>query len=255
MSVTLQTRADGLAELIIDGPIDMEWAQAFRDGARSLAGTPGLGAVLLRAAEGRFFCPGGDVGWMVGQDDVGAGLRSLAGTLHDGLVALAVLDAPVVAKVQGPAAGAGLSLVLGADVAIAGASAVFTMAYTGVGLSPDGGASWLLPRLVGRRAAMDIMLSNRRVSAEEAAALGIVTRAVPDAELDAAVEEYLAMLLSGPTASYGAIKRLLALSSQQDFEQQLADEVDAISALGGSPTGAEGISAFVEKRRPVFPAA
>jgi 2-(1,2-epoxy-1,2-dihydrophenyl)acetyl-CoA isomerase len=181
-------------------------------------------------------------------------VRELAATLHEGLELLAALDAPMVAKVHGVAAGAGMSLVLGADVAIAGASALFTMAYTGVGLSPDGGASWLLPRLVGRRVAMDIMLSNRKVGAEEAASLGIVTLVVPDDELDAAVDVYVGRLAAGATASYGAVKRLLAMSSQQGYAEQLRAEAEAIGALAGSPTGAEGISAFLEKRDAAFPA-
>lgn len=251
MSVEL-TVNEGIADLAIEGAIDLDWAQAWRQHASALATRDDVRVVRL-SARGRFFCPGGDIAWMTAQPDAGDGIRLLAGTLHDGVLALAGLDAPVVAKVGGVAAGAGMSIVLGADVAIAGASATFTMAYTGVGLSPDGGASWLLPRLVGRRQAMDIILSNRRIPADEAAALGIVTRTVPDEELDAAVDAYVAQLAAGPTSSYGAVKRLLASSSQQDLATQLDREGEAIATQAGSPTGAEGIAAFVERRAPSFP--
>lgn len=243
----------GVANLVIEGPIDLEWAQALREHAQALAGRDDLRVVLL-SARGRMFCPGGDIGWMTAQEDVGAAVHHLASTLHEGLEVLAALDAPVVAKVNGVAAGAGMSLVLGVDVAIAGSSAMFTMAYTGVGLSPDGGASWLLPRVVGRRAALDMMLSNRKVGAEEAAELGIVTRVVADDDLDAEVDAYVAQLASGPTAAYGTIKGLLAISSQQGFAEQMQAEADAIGALACSPTGIEGIAAFLEKRDPQFPA-
>lgn len=252
MSVAVEIHG-GVADLVITGPIDLAWTQAFRRCAVELSGEGALRVVRL-TARGRFFCPGGDVPWMVAQPDMRAGVHELASTLHEGLFILADLDAPVVAAVHGPAAGAGMSLVLGADVAIAGSSAVFSMAYTGVGLSPDGGASWLLPRIVGRRAAMDIMLSNRRIAADEAASLGIVTRTVPDDELASVVDDYVQRLSSGPTASYGTVKRLLAASSQADFREHLASEADAIATLAGSPTGAEGIEAFVQKRAPAFPA-
>jgi 2-(1,2-epoxy-1,2-dihydrophenyl)acetyl-CoA isomerase len=126
------------------------------------------------------------------------------------------------------------------------------MAYAGVGLSPDGGSSWLLPRLVGRRRAAEIMMLNRPVKAPEAVALGLLTSAVPAEELDAAVDAVVQQLATGPTATYGAIKRLLGSSSQNDLDTQLDLEADQIAALAGSPTGAEGIAAFLEKRTPQF---
>lgn len=243
----------GVATLPIATSIDLAWATEFRDAARALHEQPELRVVVL-AAEGRFFCLGGDLKWMAAQDDPAAGLLELAGTLHEGVAALAELDAPVVARVQGPAAGAGMSLVLGADIAIAAESASLTMAYTGVGLSPDGGASWLLPRIVGQRRATEIILSNRTIPAAEAAELGVLSQVVPAEELDEAVEALVAKLAAGPTASYGATKRLLAASAQNSLTDQLALEAESIARLGGAPTGKEGVAAFLERRAPVFPA-
>lgn len=243
--------ADGVARVPVGAPIDADWSRAFRDGAAALRERDDVRVVLL-AGEGRFFSPGGDLVWMSAHSDRSAAVRELADTLHEGLLHLAALDAPVIARVHGIAAGAGVSLVLVADIAIAGASASFTLAYTAVGLSPDGGSTWLLPRIVGRRRAAELMLLNRRIDAAEASAIGIVTRTVADEDLDAAIDEIIDRLRSGPTAAYGAVKRLLAGSSQATLHEQLAAETNEIAALAGSPTGVEGIAAFLEKRPPVF---
>ncbi len=250
-SVTSSRTGDGVATLELAGAIDLDWARALRDHAVALQGEADVRVVLL-AAEGKLFCPGGDLRWMAAQPDARAALAELAGTLHEGLVALAAVPAPVVARVQGPAAGAGFSLVMAADLALAGASASFTMAYTGVGLSPDGGSSWLLPRLVGRRRAADIILTNRRVGAEEAERIGLVSRTVPDEELAAATDELVAQLAAGPTGSYAAAKRLLDASWGATPEEAMAAEAASIAELAAGPLGQEGIAAFLEKRRPDF---
>ncbi|MCW3012664.1 MAG: Enoyl-CoA hydratase/isomerase [Solirubrobacterales bacterium] len=250
-TVDLTRRADGVAVLTIEGAIDLTWAQALREHARALE-ADGDARVVLVTAGGRFFCPGGDLAWMAAQPDAEAALAELAGTLHEALVVLRGLAAPVVARVHGAAAGAGFSLVMGADVALAGASATFTMAYAGVGLSPDGGASWLLPRLVGRRRAAEIMLTDRRIGAEEAERIGLVTRTVADEELVAETEALVAKLAAGPTASYAAIKRLLDSSWGAGLEEQFDAEAASIAALAAGPTGQEGIAAFLAKRRPEF---
>jgi 2-(1,2-epoxy-1,2-dihydrophenyl)acetyl-CoA isomerase len=242
---------DGVARITMRGAIDLAAAQALHDHARALRARADVRVVVI-GAEGRFFSPGGDLGWMAAQEDPGAAVHELASTLHEGVAILAALDAPIVARVHGAAAGAGLSLVLLADIAIAAASASFTMAYTAVGLSPDGGASWLLPRIVGRRRAAEMMLLNPRVDAAEAERLGIVTRAVPDDRLDAEVDAVVAQLAAGPTPAYATVRRLLARSSQTDLAEQLRLEADGIAALAGSPTGREGIAAFLEKREPRF---
>lgn len=250
------TVTDGVADLRLDAPdtgnaIDPPWAEAFRDAARSLRDREDVRVVRLSAA-GKMFCVGGDLGFFAGAEDRYAALHGLAEDVHAGVIALAALDAPVVARVHGAAAGAGMSLVCAADIAIGSPAASFTVAYTAVGLSPDGGASWLLPRLVGLRRATDLMLTNRRVKAEEALAIGLLTELVPEDELDARVDAVVARLAAGPTASYGAVKRLLRSSATAELEPQLDAEADSIATLAASATGIEGVAAFLEKRRPEY---
>jgi len=249
--------ADGVADLRLDTPdagnaINPAWAAAFRAAAESLRHRDDVRVVRLSAA-GKMFCVGGDLGFFAAADDRYAALHGLADDLHAGLIALAELDAPVVARVHGAAAGAGMGLVCAADIAIGSPAASFTVAYTGVGLSPDGGSSWLLPRLVGWRRAADLMLTNRRVKAQEALAIGLLTEVGEEDELDARVDAVVARLAAGPTASYGAVKRLLRESATTPFGPQLHAEADSIATLAAAPTGIEGVAAFLEKRPPVYP--
>lgn len=248
--------AGGIARLTLERPdaanaIDLDVAQGLCGAASELAARDDVRVVVLSSG-GKLFCAGGDLGWMQAQDDPAAGLHVLATALHKAIEGFAALDAPVVARVHGAAAGAGMSLVLGADLAVASTKASFTMAYTSVGLSPDGGSSYLLPRLVGQRRATEIILTNRRVGAEEAERIGMITRAVEPEALDDAVEALAASLAAGPTSSYGAAKRLFATTWTASMHDQLADEADAIAACAGSPAGQEGISAFLAKRKPDF---
>jgi 2-(1,2-epoxy-1,2-dihydrophenyl)acetyl-CoA isomerase len=158
------------------------------------------------------------------------------------------LPAPVVAAVQGSAAGAGMSLAAAADLVLAGASSRFVMAYTAIGLTPDGSGTWTLPRLVGLRRALELTLTNRRLSAEEAVAEGIATRVVPDDQL---ADEALALarsLAAGPTGALGAAKRLLRESIGRDLEAQLALETESLARAANSADSREGIAAFLEKR-------
>jgi 2-(1,2-epoxy-1,2-dihydrophenyl)acetyl-CoA isomerase len=196
---------------------------------------------------------GGDLAFMAAQgDNVEHALHALAADLHGALDALARVDAPVIAAVNGVAAGAGMSLVCAADLAIAGASARFTMAYTRAGLSPDGGATWYLPRIVGIRRAMELALTNAQLDARAAAELGLVTRVVADDDLGAAVDELAGAIAAGATGAYGAVKRLMRSSFATTLESQLADEAATIARLAAAPEGREGVSAFLAKRTPNF---
>jgi 2-(1,2-epoxy-1,2-dihydrophenyl)acetyl-CoA isomerase len=172
--------------------------------------------------------------------------------LHAGVAGLAALDAPVVAAVQGPAAGAGLGLVAAADLVIAAQSATFVMAYTAVGLSPDGSSSWFLPRAVGLRRALDLTLTNRVLSAEEALDWGLITRVVPDDALAAEAEALAGKLRDGPTTAFGAAARLLRSAWSRPLEPHLEAEALALVAQASGTDGREGISAFVERRPPHF---
>ena len=138
---------------------------------------------------------------------------------------------------------------------LAGESTKFVMAYTGVGLTPDGSSSWFLPRLVGLRRAVELTFTNRVLSAAEALDWGLITTVVPDDQLATESEALATKLAAGPPRALAAAKRLLHTSLESTLETHLAREAEAISAAAGSPEGQEGIAAFNEKRPPVFPTA
>ena len=172
--------------------------------------------------------------------------------MHAGIQALAELDAPVISVVRGAAAGGGMSIAIAADLVLAAESAHFTVAYTAIGFSMDGGASWTLPRIVGHRSAMELALLNERLTAARAQELGLVTRVVPDDDLDAEAEQLARRLANGAIGAHGAIKRLLRFSSTSPFSQQLEDEARTIAGLSAAPDGREGVLAFLDKRAPHF---
>ncbi len=256
MSLVRATVTDGVAEIVLNRPdagnaLDPALVAAFGDAVAGLAGRDDVRVALLRA-EGKMFSVGGDLGFFAGADDRGAALRALANDLHRGVRALLALDVPIVVAVQGPAAGAGMSLACAADLVIAGASASFTVAYTAVGLSPDGGASWTLPRLVGPRRAAELMLTNRRVRADEALAIGLVSEVVADDQLEARAAELARTLADGPAEALRATRRLLRESADRGLDAQLDAERDGIAARAASAEGAEGIEAFLARRAPRF---
>jgi 2-(1,2-epoxy-1,2-dihydrophenyl)acetyl-CoA isomerase len=209
-------------------------------------------AVLL-GGRGRFFCAGGDLGsFSAAKERVPALIKEMTVHLHAAIAIFARLDAPVVAAVNGAAAGAGFSLVCAADLAVAAESAQLTMAYTRAGLAPDGGSTWFLPRLLGRRRTLELMLLNRALSAREALEWGIVNQVVPDAELESAAAELAARLAAGPTRAFGWVKKLVTASGDHGLETQMEHEGDAIAASASTPDGQEGIAAFLAKRAPEF---
>lgn len=213
---------------------------------------PAVRAVLITGT-GRMFCAGGDLGSFA---EAGAGAKSLikkmAGDLHMALSRLARGRAPVIAAVNGTAAGAGMSLVAACDLAVASTAAVFTMAYTRAGLSPDGSSTFFMPRRIGDRRARELMLTNRVLNASEALEWGIVNQVV---EADAVLDTGLTLareLASGPTLAFAAVKTLLNGSFDQTLESQMELEARAIADLAVSVDGQEGIQAFLEKRKPRF---
>jgi 2-(1,2-epoxy-1,2-dihydrophenyl)acetyl-CoA isomerase len=247
----------GVARLVLNRPatgnaMDPELVARLRDHADEINQRDDVRVVVLAAA-GKAFCVGGDLRHFAAEGDaVEAAVRALATELHAALTSLIRAEAPLVAAVNGVAAGAGLSLVLAADIAVAAASATFTSAYTAVGLSPDGGATWLLPRIVGRRRATEMMLLNDRLDAQSAADAGIVTRVVPDGDLSSEVELIARALAAGPTRAYAAVKRLLSESAGATLETQLATEAATIAELAAGHDGREGVTAFLAKRPPAF---
>ena len=208
-------------------------------------------AVVLTGA-GKNFCFGGDLrGMMAEGGNVAAYLNELTTNLHAAIASFTRMNAPVIAAVNGTAAGAGVGLVAMADLAVAAQSAKFALAYTGVGLTPDGSTSFLLPRVIGRKRAMELFLTNRPLGAEEALAWGLVNQVVADEALVETASQLASRLAAGPTAAFGAVKRLMA-SSQAGLETQMALEGRTIAAQAASSEGGEGINAFLEKRQPGF---
>lgn len=247
---------DGVARLTLNRPdagnaIDMAMAEALAAAATRCETDAAIRCVVLTGA-GRLFCAGGDLGLFTTAEDVPAVLHALATTLHGALIRFARMPKPLLVLVNGPAAGAGMSMALCGDVVLAARSAHFTAAYGAIGLTPDGGMSWLLPRLVGLRKAQDIILTNRRVKAEEAEAIGMVTAVVDDGRLAEAGRAMAERLSAAPVQALGAARLLLQRSFSTGFEDQLAAEANAISAAGGRPESREGLAAFMAKRPPDF---
>ncbi|AOF95266.1 enoyl-CoA hydratase/isomerase family protein [Sphingobium sp. RAC03] len=204
---------------------------------------------IVLTGNGRLFCAGGDVQLLAGAGDKRSEVLSeLIATFHAAVARLARAPKPLVTLVNGPAAGAGFSLAMLGDVVIGARSAHFTAAYGAIGLTPDGGLSWLLPRLVGLRKAQDIILTNRRIKAEEAEAIGLVTRIVDD---EALVDEGLRVataLADAPMAALAASRALLADSFETGLETQLDRELRSMAAAGAGQESEEGLSALLAKR-------
>jgi 2-(1,2-epoxy-1,2-dihydrophenyl)acetyl-CoA isomerase len=253
-TVILEIR-DEIARLTLARP-EAANTMNLQFGREFLACAQAIGAARARAViltgQGKNFCFGGDLKDMIASGaDAQAYLSELTTHLHAGMAFLASLDAPVIAAVNGTAAGAGLGLVLAADLVIAARSARFAPAYLGVGLTPDVGCTFLLPRAIGSKRAMHMLLTNLVLDAQQALAWGLVNEVVEDGELERTADALAARIGKGPLGAYGKLKRLLG-ESQAGFESQLARESRTISAQGATPEGREGIAAFLEKRAPRF---
>lgn len=210
-------------------------------------------AILLRGT-GRDFCVGGDVKAFAAVDegDASRAVHELADAFHASIELVWRSPVPVVAAAQGHAAGAGVSLLAASDIVIAGRSARFVLAYAGVGLTPDGGASWTLPRLLGLRRALELALLDRALSSAEASDWGLVTSVVDDDLIDREARETARRLAAGPTGALGTVRRLMRESAGVSLPVHLTREAAAIAESAGSRDGVEGVQAFVEKRSPRF---
>ncbi|MFN8037463.1 MAG: enoyl-CoA hydratase-related protein [Acidimicrobiia bacterium] len=245
--------ADGVATITLRRPdaanaIDLTMATELLDAALALDGDASVRAVLLRG-EGRMFCAGGDVrSFAAAGDGVPELLRRITTPLHAAISRLVRLDAPLIAAVQGSAAGAGLGLACAADLVVAAESAKFVVAYTGIGVTPDASTSYFLPRLVGRRRAVELTLTNRVLRAPEALGWGLVTRVVPDAQLEEESRGLAASIAAGPTRAFGAASELLRRSWTSTLETQMEHESLALRDIARTADAREGLAAFVEKR-------
>lgn len=252
--VRVETAA-GVGTLSLDraelgNSLDIATARQLSDSVDQLSADRDVRCVLIRA-EGRMFSVGGDIrGFAAAGRGARAHVEELAGTMHRAMLALARMEKPIVTLVHGPAAGAGFSLALAGDIVLAAPVAHFTAGYGAIGLSPDCGLTWLLPRLVGLRRAKDIILTNRRVGAEEAASIGLVTRL--SGQLESEGRAVARQLADSATRALGKTRRLLNDSSGNSFEAQLQAELDAIAEASAGDEGREGIAAFLERRSPAF---
>jgi 2-(1,2-epoxy-1,2-dihydrophenyl)acetyl-CoA isomerase len=248
--------ADGIARLTLNRPdaangIDLALANDLRDATFAINRDPSVRVVLL-AGNGPRFCGGGDVKGFANVSDLPTELRRILAGLHAALSQLVRGDALVVAAVQGSAAGAGMGLVGAADYVVSAESTRYVMAYTGIGLTPDGASSWFLPRTIGLKRAIELTVTNRVLSAQEALDWGLITEVVADDELTARAEAVAAQLAAGPTRAHAAAKRLLHTSLEETLETHLAAEAEAIADAAATADGQEGIAAFLEKRKPAF---
>jgi 2-(1,2-epoxy-1,2-dihydrophenyl)acetyl-CoA isomerase len=227
---------------------------ALFDELRDALGDLGGARAVLITGAGRAFCSGADVGGgALGGDDPGeATYAALTEHYNPTIAAIAGLAVPVVSAVRGPAAGIGCSLALAADFCVASETAYFLQAFVNIGLVPDGGASWMLPRLIGRARAIEMMLLGERVPAGKALDWGMIHTVVADDALDAAALALAARLAAGPTLALGLMRRAIGQALQSDYATALRAEAEAQRQARGSADSSEGGMAFLQKRAPVF---
>ncbi|MCA1217711.1 enoyl-CoA hydratase/isomerase family protein [Streptomyces sp. 8L] len=254
---------DGLATITLNRPeamnaLDVATKVALRDALREAARDTGVRAVLLTAAGDRAFCVGQDLkehttllarSRAEGTTDTMSTVRE-----HYNPIAhtITTLPKPVVARVSGVAAGAGMGFALAADYRVVADTASFNTSFAGVALSADSGLSWTLPRMIGQGRAADLLLFPRTVKAQEAYELGLVNRLVPAADLAREAAAVAHALAAGPTVAYASIKESLAYATDHSLDDALAKEDELQSRAGSSEDHAIAVEAFLAKRKPEY---
>lgn len=255
--VVLLAVQDGVATITLNRPqvlnaMDGEMMQRLRPIAESVQHDPSVRAVVLRGA-GTAFMAGGDVSvFHAHLAELPELIVRWGREMHFAFLALRRMGKPVLASVHGAVAGAGFSLMCAADLAIAAADTRFTLAYANIGASPDGGSSHFLPRLVGYRKAMELALLPDRFDAETARTLGLVNWVVPNEKLADETARLAQRLANGPTHAYAEAKHLMNQSLGTSIEAQMEEELAAFARCARTADLREGVSAFVEKRKPTF---
>lgn len=231
--------------------MNVELILAMRDLTALLAASNTLRALILKGA-GKAFLAGGDVGLFYKQRDRMEGVKSMGDALHAGIKNIRNMPFPVIAQIQGACAGAGLSVAMAADFAIAADVAQFNTAYTKIGLSPDGGSTYFLPRYVGMKRAIELIMLADMFDARAAADMGIINRVVPAEQLDQEVAALAERLSNGATQAFARAKRLVNQSFVTPIDKQLDDEIAYFAECAVTGDFKEGVTAFVEKRKPRF---
>jgi 2-(1,2-epoxy-1,2-dihydrophenyl)acetyl-CoA isomerase len=243
LTITLN-RPERLNAASLDMADEISLAIDALDGAR---------AVLITGA-GRAFCSGADL-QARGDASIGGGQASYAAlTKHYNplMMKLARLSVPIVTAVNGPAAGVGCSIALAADFVLAGNSAYFLQAFVNIGLVPDGGASWMLPRLIGKARATEMMMLGEKIGGEKAADWGLIHKCVDDAALMTEATALATRLAAGPTMALGVMRQNIAAALEIDYASALLREAEGQRIAGSSADAMEGGLSFLQKRKPVF---
>lgn len=247
---------DGVGRLtLINGakgnPLGPVMGRELREAAIILDEARDLRVVAL-SAEGRNFCVGGDLNSFAAQADLSSAVKTMTADYHAALAKLLRMDAPIVTAVQGAAAGAGVALAALGDLVVAADTSHYTVAYTAIGFSPDGASTFVLPRLIGVRRFQELALTNRRVAAAEAAAMGLVTEVVAEAALAERFQALVAQIARGPTRAFAATRRLLLSTFETSLETQLEWEARLLSEQCRTDDVPEGIAAALGRRAAVF---
>ena len=256
-----QDLSDGVLTLTMNWPdrlnvLGGEMVDGLADGFGRAADDTAVRTVILEGA-GKHFCAGGDIhlmrDWV--KMDVAARqeqFRSFIARFHVVVDAMQSLPKPVITSVHGAVAGAGLSITMGSDLAIAANDAVFTLAYIKIGTSPDGGGTYCLPRIIGLKKAMEIAMLGDSFDAETALSLGLVNKVVSASDREREARSLARRLADGPTVALGQTKALLHASLVSDLTTQLGHEKESFARCAASDDFAEGMNAFMEKRPPEF---
>jgi 2-(1,2-epoxy-1,2-dihydrophenyl)acetyl-CoA isomerase len=249
---------DGVATITLNraeamNSLDIATKEALRDSVVRASEDETVRCVVLTGT-GRAFCVGQDLKEHIGLLEQGSDrlFQTVPQHYNPTVTALVNMPKPVIAAVNGVAAGAGASLAFACDFRILADGAGFNLAFSGIALSCDTGASWTLPRLVGRAKALELMYFPRTISAAEALELGIATKVVPAARLEDEVAGLATRLAAGPTVSFGAIRRSISYAAGHDFESSVGFEAEMMTLTGGTEDHSNAVAAFVAKEKPVF---
>ncbi|MGZ3871243.1 MAG: enoyl-CoA hydratase/isomerase family protein [Bacteriovorax sp.] len=246
-----------IATILFDRPksynsLDLDTMAIFAEHLVNLAVDDTVRGVVI-SGQGTVFCSGGDLKWVKSwPQGYAAAFHNLAARLHQATLEIRRMRKPVIAAINGVAAGGGFSIALACDFRVMARSATLRQAYTYYGLSIDGGGTFILPKLVGLARALEIAAFDKSISAEQALQWGLVTKVVEDGKALEEASKMAEEIAQGPLHSFGYSKRLMADSFNNSFETHLQFEREALAACAAHPEGEEGISAFVEKRRPIY---